>query len=67
MTEWSLSLSLSLSLLLFVRERPVIRGASGVRIGIESFLLFGDSTPSITSIALYIYICIYKEGFEDNE
>ena len=48
MTEW-----------FTIRERPVTRGASGVRIGIESFLLFGESTPSITPIALYMYTYVY--------
>ena len=45
--------------LVFVRERPVTRGASGVGIGIESFLLFGESTPSTISRTLYIYTFIH--------
>ena len=64
-TEWlngpslSLSLSLSLTLSLFVRERPVTRGASGVGISVESFLLLGETTPSVSPEALYIYIYVY--------
>ena len=42
-----------------VRERPVTRGASGVRISVESFLLFGETTPSISPKALYIYTYVY--------
>ena len=53
------SLSLSLSLSVFVGERPVTRGASGVRISVESFLLFGETTPSISPKALYIYTYVY--------
>ena len=42
-----------------IRERPVTRGASGVRISVESFLLFGETTPSISPEALYICIFVY--------